>query len=102
MFTSKVYEEGSVGAVRCEKIVNAILSDIKGERVYNHVPRKFKSYITYSDVNGWLEVTVYAKNDGGRLYTVMRQDNKRGKVTVLDIRIKDNGRHFASTHTWDI
>ena len=98
---SKRYEADSIGSARCVKIANAILSDIKGMPVYNSVPRSFKTYMMYSDNDGWLDVTVYAKSKGNRLYTVMRRDNKRHKSMVLDVRICADGRHTLRTHTWD-
>ena len=99
---SKRYEANSIGAMRCERMALAILSDIKGVQVYNSAPRSFKTYMMYSDNDGWMDVTVYAKSKGDRLYTVMRRDNKRKKSMVLDVRICADGRHVARTHTWDI
>lgn len=98
----KLYGAGSVGAMRCEKVVNAILSDIKGVPVDLYVPRELRSYTMYNDADGWMDVTIHAKKKGGRLYSVMRRDNKRHKVTMLDVRINDDGQHFATTHTWDV
>lgn len=101
---SKLYSANSTGAARCEKIANAILSDIKGMPIAYYDPRVFKSYMMYCDSNGWLDVTVYAKKhkSDDRLITVMRRDNKRKKCTVLDVRICADGRHLLRTHTWDI
>jgi hypothetical protein len=99
---SKRYEVDSIGAMRCVKMANAILSDIKGMQTYNSVPRSFKTYMMYSDSDGWMDVTIYAKSKGDRLYTVMRRDNKRKKSMVLDVRICADGRHLARIHTWDI
>ena len=101
---SKLYSVGSIGAIRCEKVASAILSDIKYEPVAYSAPRSFKSYLMYNDSNGWLDVTVYAKKhkSDDRLITVMRRDNKRKKCTVLDVRICTDGRHLLRTHTWSI
>jgi len=98
----KLYGAGSIGAMRCEKIANAILSDIKGMPVDFHAPRVCKSYTMYNDADGWMDVTIYTKKHNSRLYSIMRRDNKRHKVSVLEVRINDDGRHFASTHTWDV
>lgn len=101
---SKRYKAGSIGAMRCEKIASAILSDIKGMQVYNSVPRSFKTYMMYSDSDGWMDVTVYAKKhkSDDRLITVMRRDNRRKKSMVLDVRICNDGHRTLRTHTWDV
>lgn len=99
---TKMYEAGSIGAMRAERIVKAILSDIKGEPVALSALRAFKSYIIYNDANGWLDVTICAGNKVGKLYTIMRRDEKRKKCMVCDVHICSDGRHIVRTHTWDI
>jgi len=101
-FIYKIYDANSIGAMRCEKIVSAILSDIKGEPVAYSMPRSFKTYLMYSDANGRLDVTVYAKYRRGRFYTVTKRDERRRKCMVLDVHIRDDGQHSARVHTWAI
>jgi len=99
---SEVYDKGSVGAKRCEAIVNAIVSDIAGLEPEASEEHGFKEYQTYSDRDGWLTVTTFPKKDGRRAYFVMRRDNKCHRATSLDIYIADNGRHSAIAYTWEV
>jgi hypothetical protein len=99
---TKICEKNSVAAIRCEKIVEAILSDIKGEPEWYTIKRVCKTYSMYYDADGSLDVTVYCKSKGGRLYVIARRDNKRGKASSLSIKIKDDGRHFTTLYVWDI
>ena len=99
---TKFYEAGSIGAMRCEKIVNAILSDIKGMPIEHRTPGVCKSYSMYNDADGWLDVTVYNKDKDRKAYSVMRRDHRRNKAMVLDVTLYADGRHVARTHTWDV
>lgn len=101
-FVSEVCKVNSVSACRCEKIVEAILSDIKGEPVWYAVPRVCKTYSMYYDAQGSLDVTVYCKYKGGRRYVVTKRDNKRGKISSLSITLYDDGRHCYTLYVWDV
>lgn len=96
-----VYKAGSVGAKRCEAIVNAIVSDIAGLEYEECEKYGFKEYTTYSDCDGWLMVIVHSKKNGTQGYYVMRHDEKRHRTTSLDIHIADSGEHFATAYTWE-
>jgi len=99
---SNAYGTGTVGALRCEKIVKAILSDIKGVEPEVSEEYGFEAYETYNDANGWLMVTIHPKKNGMQDYFIMRRDNKRHRATSLDVILHDDGRHWASTYTWEV
>ena len=97
-----VYKAGSIGAMRCAKVVDAIVSDVKGLESWTSAGCDYKSYTTYRDTNGWCMVTIFPKENGKQYYTVMKRDEKRHRVTSLAILFGDDGRHVATAYTWKV
>lgn len=95
-----VYDANSIGAMRCAKVVDAIVSDVKGLESWTSAGSDYKSYTTYRDSNGWCMVTILPKENGHEYYTVMKRDERRHRCTSLDILVGDDGRYVATTYTW--
>ena len=97
-----VYKVNSVGALRCAKVVNAIVSDVKGLEGWTLAGYDQTTYTTYRDSNGWCTVTIFPKENGHEYYIVMKRDERRHRCTSLSILAGDDGCYVATTYTWVI
>ena len=99
-----IYKVNSVGALRCEAIVNAILEGVADVTPKVCEEYGFKTYEFDLEDNGWVTITVFpeTKTRDHILYSIMKHDNVRPRVSSLDIGIYDNGRHSASAYSWTI